>query len=228
MAKRKNIEPKAMIGTVNRFTQDDFTGGQNEEQSDTLLATSESPSAKSIRLDKLGVLRPAQGRKKVFTNNFSNNGVKGLHGYYKSDGSKTLLFAVDDKILESDLKTNVLYDTQSDFEGGTLGEFTSTTISPGYMVVDVPSGSVDIDISYDYNSQSDFEGGSLTYINTDVSPGSIVIASLGEDYSVLEDTVSELESGTLDNVSVSVQASLGLDIGLGTWSDYSSRDWSEM
>lgn len=221
-------EPSASLGSLNRFTQNDFTGGQNEEVADTLLAVSESPRAHNLRLDKQGVLRPVEGKKKVFANDFSSTGVLGLHGYYKSDGTRKLIFAVDDKILESSLKTDIDYDTQAEFETGSSGEFTSTSISPGYLVINVPSGSVDFDVDYDYTAQADFDLGTLERVASDVSPGYVVLSSSNVDIAYLENTSSELNTGTLENLTATANASLALDTGSDTWNDYYGKEWGDM
>ncbi|MDI3298271.1 MAG: hypothetical protein QJR08_03775 [Bacillota bacterium] len=110
----------------------DMSGGLNTLVAPNLLNDNESPLSENVDRSLKGTIRPCLGRRARYAAPFdSSGGVAGLLAFHRSDGTARLLAGVGGRLYVDLPHLVLVYDTQSDWQRGTVAGSASTTASAG-------------------------------------------------------------------------------------------------
>lgn len=84
----------------------DLSGGRNSRASEFLVGNNESPDDLNLVAKTVGAIQRRDGSQELFGAAVSSHPVLGLHAFYKSDGSKYIIFGTGDELWYYDKDAN--------------------------------------------------------------------------------------------------------------------------
>lgn len=187
MAKTKKKNLAQAVQTARVF---DFSGGMNNAIRPSMLNDNESVLLQSYSLDEKGTLYPIKGRKKRYADGAIANPVNGIGAYHRSDGVSRLLIGARDKLYVDTPRQVEEFDSQADWETGSLERIDTTTTPGDIKPLLTPFTKTE-------TSQADFSAGVLTNVVA-TAGGDLVLAKEGTNFSET-DTLTADFNGTHSN-----------------------------
>lgn len=115
----------------------DMSGGLNTMVPPNLLNNNESPVSENVDRSLKGIIRPSPGRRRRFPAAFDANGIAGMGTYYKTDGTSRLIAGVGNKLYADKPHLVTIWDSQTDWQRGTVSGAASLTQNPGAVTLPV-------------------------------------------------------------------------------------------
>ncbi len=104
--------------------------GLNTEHAVTISET-ELAKAENVQYTLQDKIKPRPGQSKRFTTDFDTSPVKGMGGYYKSDGTTRLVMAAGTSLYVDTPHVSFAYDSQTDWQKSGVYSNLDTVSSPG-------------------------------------------------------------------------------------------------
>lgn len=122
---------KKQTGAESYLTErvDEFSGLLTEHP--TTLSKYDLAKAENVQYTLQGKIEPRPGQRKRFATDFDSNPVKGIGGYYKSDGTTRLVFASGTTLYVDNPHVSFVYDSQTDWQQSKAYTNLDTSSSPG-------------------------------------------------------------------------------------------------
>ena len=135
MAQKKSTQAKLLGARVV-----DFSGGENNAIHPALLGENESALVSGYSLDEKGTLTPIKGRRARYSTPFSTSPVNGIGRFTRSDGVSRLMIGAGNELYVDTPRLVETFDSQTEWETGTLSEQVDKTTSSGSLTIKSSDG----------------------------------------------------------------------------------------